>query len=32
MIYTLTRTKLPKGISLTDEKGKTGNAVFNLKP
>ena len=32
MIYTLTRTKLPKGISLTDEKGKAGNTVFNLKP
>ena len=32
MIYTLTRTKLPKGISLTDEKGKAGNAVFNLNP
>ena len=32
MIYTLTRTKLPKGIPLTDEKGKAGNAVFNVQP
>ena len=32
LTYNLTRTKLPKGIQLTDEKGKAGNAVFNVQP
>ena len=30
MTYNLTRTRLPKGFQETDERGKSGNAVFNF--